>query len=72
MADRIINGQFLYAVTSKGVIEIRTRTVTEDYFVGTDLETSQALLFTYDDLDEAVFRDKDAALSTYKEVKHDD
>lgn len=68
MAGRIIKGQTLYTVDKHGITEITIRTVTEDYFVGTDLETSQALLFTYDELDEVVFQDRDAAMSFYRSI----
>ena len=72
MADKIIKGQFMYAVTNCGIIEVSIRTVTDNYFVGTDLETSQAIAFTYDNVDKVVFQDREAALSAYKAVKHDD
>ena len=68
MVGRIIKGQTLYTVDKHGITEITIRTVTEDYFVGTDLETSQALLFTYDELDEVVFQDRDAAMSFYRSI----
>ena len=68
MAGRIIKGQTLYTFDKHGITEITIRTVTEDYFVGTDLETSQALLFTYDELDEVVFQDRDAAMSFYRSI----
>ena len=68
MAGRIIKGQTLYTVDKHGITEITIRTVTEDYFVGTDLETSQAFLFTYDELDEVVFQDRDTAMSFYRSI----
>lgn len=68
MVGRIIKGQTLYTVDKHGITEITIRTVTEDYFVGTDLETSQALLFTYDELDEVVFQDRDAAMSFCRSI----
>ena len=53
------------------VLELHIRTVKERYFVGTDVKSSQAFLFNYEDLNKIVFYDRQEALKLVtEEEKH--
>lgn len=53
------------------VLELHVRTVAEQYFVGTDVKSSQAFLFNYEDLNKIVFYDRQKALElVLEEEKH--
>ena len=49
------------------VIDLKVRTVAENYFVGSEKDTKQAFLFHYSDLDDVVFTHRSDALKEAKE-----
>ncbi len=51
------------------VDELRIRTVEETYFVGTEKDSRQAFLFSYDAMDDEIFLDRDEALAKVKQAE---
>ena len=49
------------------VLDLKVRTVEENYFVGSEESTKQAFLFHYNDLDDVVFIHRTDALKEAKE-----
>lgn len=51
------------------ILELKLRTVTEDYFVGTDKDTKHAYLFNNSSIGKTVFTDRKDALKLVKEAE---
>ena len=49
--------------------ELQIRTVTDDYFVGTEKRTKKAYLFSYDLIDKTVFINRKEAVDKIKEAE---
>ena len=49
--------------------ELKVRTVYEDCFVGTDKDSSQAFIISYDECDETVFDKREDALKVVKNAE---
>lgn len=50
-------------------LELIIRTVTNSYYVGVDVKTKQAMIFTEDMIDTYVFRTRSDAVQALKEFK---
>lgn len=51
------------------VVEMKIRTVADDFFVGVDKLTKHAYMFKISDIDKTVFFDRKAALNVVKEAE---
>ena len=54
---------------SFNLLDLKLRTVTDTYFVGTDKRTKHAFLFSYSDLDKSVFLNRSDALELVKKAE---
>ena len=68
-------GQILYyarimpTVGIYEILELKLRTVTDDYFVGIEKREKHAYLFNYSALDKNLFEDRQKALNLVKEAE---
>ncbi len=51
------------------ILELKLRTVTDEYFVGTEKREKHAYLFGYSTLDKCIFKDWKDALKVVKEAE---
>ena len=51
------------------ILELKLRTVTDEYFVGTEKREKHAYLFGYSTLDKYIFKDRQDALKLVKEAE---
>ncbi len=61
---RIIPGSYIY-----DVLELKVRTVEEDWFVGIEKRDKQAFLFADTDIDKIIFADRNKALEIVKKAE---
>lgn len=54
---------------SFNLYELKTRTIADTYFVGTDKRTKHAFLFSYSDLNKSVFLNRSDALELVKKAE---
>lgn len=72
---QLTKGQVLYyarimpTVGLYEILELKIRTVTDEYFVGTEKNTKHAYLFGYSTIDKYVFKDRKQALDLVKEAE---
>ena len=70
---QLTKGQVLYyarimpTVGLYEILELKIRTVEDDYFVGTEKNTKHAYLFGYSTINKYVFKDRKLALNLVKE-----
>ena len=69
------NGQIIYyarimpTVGIYEILELKLRTVTDEYFVGVEKREKHAYLFGYSALDKYIFEDRKDALKLVKEAE---
>lgn len=66
-ADIVYWARVIPSVGIYDVIELKIRTVAEDFFVGIENSTKHAYLFNMDDLNKIIFFKRDNALNLVKE-----
>ena len=72
---QLTKGQVLYyarimpTVGLYEILELKIRTVEDDYFVGTEKNTKRAYLFGYSTIGKYVFKDRKQALDLVKEAE---
>lgn len=71
--EDIVKGKVVYFVRvlpdEVQVCELTVRTVTDEYFVGTEKKDKQAFLLSYKNLDKAVFLDRKDAVKSAKMIE---
>ena len=67
--DIVYYARILPPVGIYEVVELKVRTVAEDFFVGTDKITKHAFMFKLDNIDKIIFFERKAALDIVKEAE---
>lgn len=65
-SDVIYYARVMPTVGLYEIVEIKVRTVTEDYIVGIDKNTKHAFMFYFDDINRTIFFDRNEALKVVK------
>ena len=65
-SDVIYYARVMPTVGLYEIIELKVRTVTEDYIVGIDKNTKHAFMFYFDDINRTIFFDRNEALKVVK------
>lgn len=65
-SDIIYYARVMPTVGLYEIVELKVRTVTEDYIVGIDKNTKHAFMFYFDDINRTIFFDRNEALKVVK------
>lgn len=65
-SDVIYYARVMPTVGLYEIIELKVRTVAEDYIVGIDKNTKHAFMFYFDDINRTIFFDRNEALKVVK------
>lgn len=65
-SDVIYYARVMPTVGLYEIVELKVRTVTEDYIVGIDKNTKHAFMFYFDDINRTIFFDRNEALKVVK------
>lgn len=67
--DVVYFARISHPTSSYDLCELIIRTIADDYFVGTDKKDKQAYLFSYNDYNKIIFKDRKKALKVLKEAE---
>ena len=67
--DIVYYARIMPTVETYDLLELRIRTVEEDWFVGTENHTQHAFMFNINDLGVKVFKNRNEALEIVKEAE---
>lgn len=65
-SDVIYYARVMTTVGLYEIVELKVRTVAEDYIVGIDKNTKHAFMFYFDDINRTIFFDRNEALKVVK------
>lgn len=65
-SDVIYYARVMPTVGLYEIVELKVRTVAEDYIVGIDKNTKHAFMFYFDDINRTIFFDRNEALKVVK------
>lgn len=65
-SDVIYYARVMPTVGLYEIVELKVRTVTENYIVGIDKNTKHAFMFYFDDINRTIFFDRNEALKVVK------